>query len=160
MDSLTFETEYESPLREGGYYASFFARDLPGEGDTYWIRTFDLGEDPVLGLPNISFDGAGIPNNENDGGNFVIPIREGINPGGYLGEETFKENDSIRVELHAITLEAWNYLDQLQQILANEGLFAEPLANLPSNLITNKEDVIGFFSVSNVSALSAVAKPE
>ncbi|WP_421874624.1 DUF4249 family protein [Marinoscillum sp.] len=70
-----------------------------------------------------------------------------------------KKADSLYLELHAISPEAWFFLTRLQQEANRpEGfgaLFATPPANLPTNILVDDEEisVAGFFNFSNSSSL-------
>ncbi len=141
------------------YEGRFTARDLPGLGDAYWVKTFWNGE--FLGNPselNIAFDAGLSPGGGIDGREFIIPIRAGINPTGE--DEAFELGDLVKVEIHSISREAYNYFIELQIQTDRPGgfaeLFAQPLANLDSNirpLLNTDTQVLGFFSVSSVSQL-------
>lgn len=141
------------------YQGRFSARDLPGLGDAYWVKTF--WNDEFLGDPselNIAFDAGLSPGGGIDGREFIIPIRAGINPTGE--DEAFELGDVVRVEIHSITREAYDYFIELQIQTDRPGgfaeLFAQPLANLESNvcpLSDTNTQVLGFFSVSSVSAM-------
>jgi cobyrinic acid a,c-diamide synthase len=66
--------------------------------------------------------------------------------------------DSVYVEIHSITPEAFNFLNQVVIQIDRPGgfseLFAAPLANVStniSNMNSNGKPVVGFFCVSAVS---------
>ncbi len=153
IDSVTYEfREAEPPVGEEGYYATFYATDIPGRTDYYWIRTSvngELNDDPgdILIAQDAAFEGDGA-----DGLVFIIPIREGITPFG----TTYNLGDTIGVNLHAINLETYIFLALAQSQLTNSGLFAEPPANVPTNIqnIDTESDkkAVGFFCVSDVSS--------
>ena len=97
-----------------------------------------------------------------DGSIFIRPIRDAVNPfededGTFLSP--YSPGDSIYVELHSISNEAFFFLNEVRLQTDRPGgfaeLFASPLSNVPSNIVsTNEEtDVLGFFTVSGVSAL-------
>ncbi|MDN5201050.1 DUF4249 domain-containing protein [Fulvivirgaceae bacterium BMA10] len=163
IDSVTFtfeEAEFGFPDR---YSASFWARDPEGLGDTYWIKTYKNGE--FLSKPSelvIAFD-AGFRGGNTDGLIFIPPIREAINPldedgdGGFLAP--YANNDSVYVELHSITEEAYQFLTEVQIQTNRPGgfaeLFSQPLSNVPSNIRNmttgSNKKVVGFFNVAAVS---------
>ncbi|MEM1123178.1 MAG: DUF4249 domain-containing protein [Bacteroidota bacterium] len=162
VDSISFEfEEAEGPFPEG-YFAEFWSRDLPGEGDTYWIKAFKNGQ--YLGKPeeiNIAFD-AGFSSGGNiDGLIFIPPLRLGVNPfeededGSFLSP--YSPGDSIHVELHSISNEAFYFLSEVRLQTDRPGgfaeLFATPLSNVPTNITSSDEnvEVVGFFNVSAVS---------
>ena len=69
----------------------------------------------------------------------------------------FLPGDSIYVELHSITNEAFFFLSEVQFQTDRPGgfaeLFATPLSNVVTNIIPSDEnaEVVGFFNVSAVS---------
>ena len=160
VDSITYTFEEEqSPFEPAGYYAEFVATDLPGPGDTYWIKAYKNGV--LLNNPfdlNIAFD-AGF----NEGGNidgvvFIQPIQNAVTP---LNDDLdeivpYVPGDSLYVEIHSITNEAFAFLQQVQIQTQRDGgfdeIFAEPLQNVRSNILTTSDvQVVGFFNVAGVS---------
>ena len=162
VDSISFTFEPEDGPFPEGYFAEFWSRDLVGEGDTYWIKTFKNGV--YQGKPseiNIAFD-AGFSNGGSiDNLIFIPPIRFGVNSfeedeEGNL-QAPFVPGDSIYVELHAITNEAFFFLNEVAFQTDRPGgfaeLFATPLSNVVTNIIPSDEsqEVVGFFNVSAVA---------
>lgn len=165
IDSLVTEFREEELGEPEGYYAEVFARDFVGAGDTYWIRTTKNNQFLNEGSDiNIAFDAGFSQGGNIDGLTFISPIREGINPfredddGDILAP--YALNDTIFVEIHSITQEAFNFLQEVQTQLTNGGLFAIPLANVRTNIQNTdpniRNDVVGFFCVSAVSAQGAI----
>ncbi|MEM1119113.1 MAG: DUF4249 family protein [Bacteroidota bacterium] len=162
VDSITFEFEEEEGPFPEGYFGEFWARDLAGAGDTYWIKAFKNGQ--YLGKPseiNIAFD-AGFSNGGNiDGLIFIPPIRFGVNAfeddedGEFL--PSYVPGDSLYVEIHSITNEAFFFLTEVRVQTDRPGGFAELFATPLSNVVTNiapsdqNTEVVGFFNVSAVS---------
>ncbi|WP_158233459.1 DUF4249 domain-containing protein [Reichenbachiella sp. 5M10] len=168
MDSVTFRYEEISGFgtEEIFYIGEFWAKDPEGAGDTYWIKAYKNGQ--FLGKPeeiNIAYD-AGIGGEGVDNLVFIVPVREGVNPydesdDNDLGiSSPYKDGDSLYVELHSITNETYEYLNEIQVQTNRPGgfgeLFATPMSNVKSNLSPLDSDsetmVLGFFSVSSVSA--------
>lgn len=163
VDSIKFTFKEErNAFQPEGYYAEFLATDPVGPGDTYWIKAIKNGI--PLNNPfdlNIAYD-AGF----NEGGNidgvvFIQPIQDAVTP---LNEDLdeivpYKLGDSLHVEIHSITHEAFTFLQQVQIQTQRDGgfdeIFAEPLENVSSNIMMMNENpdvqVIGFFNVSSVS---------
>lgn len=147
------------------YQAEFFSKDLEGQNDTYWIKSYKNGDYLNRSSEiNLAFDAGPNQGNGIDGITFAPPIRLNINP---VGEEdsdgnilTYELGDSIRVEIHSITNETFDYLTQLSIQTNRPGgfqeLFADPLANLPVNIDVegdgSNNGVLGYFSVSAVSS--------
>ncbi|WAC10774.1 DUF4249 domain-containing protein [Dyadobacter pollutisoli] len=143
-----------------GYVAQFYARDIEGVGDTYWIKPVIRGKAVVDKGENISiaYDaafGAGAPS---DGLIFILPLRESITT-----DSLYSAGAEVGVELHSITYEAFEFLKQVSEQAANGGLFATPIANVRSNVINadpNGPKALGFFSASAVSRKETVIDPE
>ena len=67
IDSISQEERIDEIFGPDGIYAQFFARDLPGLGNAYWIKTFK--NDQFLNKPqelNIAFDAGFDPGAELD----------------------------------------------------------------------------------------------
>lgn len=158
IDSVTLEFREEDFGEEEGYYATFFAKDIPNRVDYYWIRTLRNGEffnDPDA--INISVDGA-FGSNGADGFLFIIPIREFlIND----AEEPYELGDEVQVELWAISEQTWGFFGELGSQLTNNGLFATPASNIRTNILNadpnSDVQAVGWFSVSAVSINTRVA---
>jgi hypothetical protein len=158
VDSVVFTyEEEETPFQDAGYYAEFVAKDFVGPGDYYWIKSYK--NDTLLIRPfelNIAADAGFSPGI--DGVVFIQPIQNAVNPlDDDLSVIPFEPGDSLYVEIHSLTEEAWEFLNQVGIQTQRDGgfdeIFAEPLENVPTNLRTDQEDappVVGFFSVSAV----------
>jgi hypothetical protein len=135
-----------------GYTAEFFARDFKGEGDCYMIKSTIDGKPKKAGNFTLVYDGAFGPGSKSDGIIFILPIRRSINRDtvGLL-----LEGEYLSVEVSSITQEAFFYLSLLQQESRNQGLFAVPSVNLPSNVVNRNEKSdkkpLGLFSMSAIS---------
>lgn len=150
IDSISVEfreAEFGAPE---GYYASLYAIDFAGLNDFYWIRT--SRNDTALDDPaqlNLCKDAA-FAGDGADGFTFILPIREAITP----FNEPYNEGDTIAVELWSINPELFGWLQEAQTQMQNAGLFAEPPANVSTNIInmdSNSEvSAVGMFSVSLV----------
>ena len=169
VDSIGYEDREEELGNPAGIYAQFFARDVPGTGDAYWIKAFKNGV--FLNKPseiNIAFDAGFSDGSTIDGVVFPVPIREAINRIPDSGDGAvdtadkppYQIGDHIRVEIHSITPEAFIFWTRArtQMTLGDATIFAEPVSNVPTNIFpadsTNtKELPIGFFCVSAVEYL-------
>ncbi len=162
VDSVVFTyREDEDAFREKGYYAEFVATDFTGPGDAYWIKAYK--NDTLLLRPfeiNIAIDAGFSTGGTIDGVVFIQPIQDGVNP---LNDDLdavipYEFGDSLYVEIHSLTIPAFDFLDQLAIQTQRDGgfdeIFAEPLENLPTNIRRtdgdSTEPVVGFFSVSAV----------
>lgn len=158
VDSVTLEFREEELGQEEGYYATFYAKDIPNQINYYWIRTLRNGEfyNDAEAI-NTSVDGA-FGSNGADGFLFIIPIREfQIND----SENPYEEGDKVEVELWAISDQTWAFFGELGTQLTNNGLFATPAANIRTNIVNSNpnSDIkgVGWFSVSAISSNSAIA---
>ncbi|WP_258102796.1 DUF4249 domain-containing protein [Marinoscillum sp. MHG1-6] len=165
IDSITFEYEPKDAfINEDYYYGEFWARDLEGVGDTYWIKSWKNGV--YLNQPNemnLAYDAAF----SRDGADafdalfFIQPIRTAMNPfdekdGEFL--PPYSKTDTAYVEIHSLSEEAWFFLMRVMEETNVSGgfgaLFATPLANVPTNISSSNPEVgvVGFFNVADVTS--------
>ncbi len=170
MDSIGYETREPELGNPAGIFAQFYAKDLPGIGDTYWIKTFKNGN--FLNKPtemNLSFDGTFDSGSGTDGILFIAPIRELINrvPDPDTDDNSdvspYAVGDTIRVELHGIPNDAYRFLSIAQEQMTNgdNALFALPVANSPTNILpvtAGAPAALGYFCISAVSATEVVVE--
>lgn len=164
VDSVTYYFEEGTFGFPDSYFSEFWARDFQGSGDTYWARAWKNGQ--ALNKPDeiITAYDAGFTRGGNvDGIIFIAPIRRGFNPVEQDVNDDFLpifvEGDSLYVELHSITNAAFDFLTQISIQTNRPGgfgeLFAQPLANVPTNLRPTAANpdarVVGFFNVAAVS---------
>ncbi|GAB3952735.1 hypothetical protein GCM10028805_35200 [Spirosoma harenae] len=152
IDSTIFVKRKTNPFstREG-YRAEFYAVDLPKSVDYYRVRFFRNGE--LQNKPNniITSQDGGFrsgSNNVTDGLMFIAPIRRSANP-----DSLYNMNDEVKVELHSLSAEAFDFWQQFRTQITNGGLFATPPANIPTNIINTKStgrNGVGFFITSAV----------
>lgn len=164
VDSITFTYEEETAFFPESYVGQVWARDPEGAGDSYWIRTYKNGV--LLNKPeeiNLAFDAAFTEGSSFDGITFIEPIRQGINPLDQDEDDNFlspyEPGDSAYVEIHSISNEAFYFLTEVAIQTDRPGgfaeLFAQPLANVPTNIYATEngsKNVVGFFNVAAVSA--------
>lgn len=142
-----------------GYVAQFYARDFTGSGDTYWIKPYISGKAVVDKAVNISiaYDAAFGSGAATDGLIFILPLRESITT-----DTLYSAGASVGVELHSITNETFDYLNQIREQASNGGLFATPITNIKSNVINANPagpKALGFFGASAVSRNETVIDP-
>ncbi len=132
---------------EAGYDAGFLGMDRVGPiPDYYWIRSY---RNNVVynkgGDINIAIEGAdGLGS---DGFIFTPQIARGILPGG----TRIDKFDSLRVEIHSISEQAYYFLFQVRNQTTNTGLFATTPENVKTNIsTTSKTKVVGWFNTSMV----------
>ena len=162
IDSITYEYDDDDVDR---IRTEFFARDLIGEGDTYWIKTFKNGM--FLNKPselNIAFDAGFSQGAAVDGLIFIPPIRRATNrtPDPDTDDNSdvspWAVGDEARVEIHSISNEAFFFLStaQIQMTSGNSGIFAEPVINTKGNIISEdeEEEVLGMFNIAAISEMA------
>ena len=163
IDSISFVFEPGNAFFPDSYQAEFWATELPGSGDTYWIKAYK--NDTLLLKPseiNIAYDAGFSAGGNFDGVTFITPIRRGINPFDTDEEDNFLSpydpGDSVYVEIHSISEAAFNFLNEVVIQIDRPGgfseLFASPLANVSTNINnTNPKGIraVGFFNVSAIS---------
>ncbi|MEM9896988.1 MAG: DUF4249 family protein [Bacteroidota bacterium] len=161
VDSLRYNYIDGSGFVDEGYDAEFFATDLIGLGDTYWIKGYKNGV--FLDQPEYittSFDGSFEESTE-DSILFIPPLRSSISP--------FEENeegdgiaapfvigDSASVAILSINRDALLYLRSIAAQTDRQGgiseLFSVPVTNLNGNITAStKERILGFFAMSDVA---------
>ena len=163
IDSVNF---VRGQFPEGSYYAEFWSREEAGIGDAYWIKSYvngiyqnDLDDIITCIDAGASSEGAVI-----DGIPFIPPIRRGItrfetdDDGDFISP--FNKGDSIYVEIHSVTYEAFDFLNKTSIQINRPGgfgeLFAVSLSNVPTNLQVvndNRFPVVGFFNISAVHGM-------
>ncbi|HEV7351145.1 DUF4249 domain-containing protein [Telluribacter sp.] len=163
IDSLVYQAEslpFNPPdgPREG-FFAEFYARDFGGVGDTYWIKALKGGglyaDDPEN--ITLAFDAAFSPGSVSDGLVFILPLRRSINV-----NRLFSAGDTVGVELHSITPEAYYFLQQVRQESTNGGIFATPPANIFTNVRNRNpagKQALGFFGASAISRAETIIDP-
>lgn len=163
IDSITFTFEESSPFyAENSYTAEFWATDIPGKGDTYWIKGYKNGM--LLNKPSellVAYDAGFSAGGNFDGVTFLPPLR-GVNPNDVDEDDQplspYQPGDSLYVEIHSITQEAFTFLNEVVIQTNRPGGFAElfstPLANVPTNIYNVDaagSKAVGFFNVAAVS---------
>ena len=159
IDSIRVYFEDEAFGADDGLYAELYARDLPGKGDTYWVKSYR--NDTLLNKPqelNIIYDATFDAGTDLDGTTFIRPLRFAINA---LDEDGLPRNldigEEIKCEIHSISNEAFNFLQIVQEQTTNgdNGIFALPVANSRGNVYdSNGERVLGVFNVAAISTMS------
>ena len=161
IDSIAIVFEEASIGNDEGLYAQVYARDLPGLGDRYLIRS--TINDTLLNRPaelNLAADAAFDGGTASDGINFILPIRFGINKVDDDGSPVaLEEGDRVEVEVWSLTEEAFRFLQNAVEQIENgeSALFSVPVVSTRGNVVDVDagEFVPGMFSVSAVSRAGA-----
>ena len=161
IDSLFVVNESgDNPGITKGKYVEMAAKDLPGTGNVYWIKSWynDTFRNKIFEM-NLAYDQAGSPNSSQDGGLFIWPIRYG---GINNLTKPYSIGDKIKVEVHSLTPEAYYWLNLIRNENQNGGLFASPPSNIGTNMFNfspgKKRELAGFFCVSAVSRAMITVK--
>lgn len=151
IDSITYEykSKEDAASNEEGYYASFHGRDLAGQTDYYWIRSYrnslDKREADVFAI-----DGA-FNENMADSSAFIVPISEGITE----FDKPYQLNETVIVRIASCTKASHTFLTHVESQLENGGLFATILQNVKSNLVNtnaaSETRVLGWFGASGLN---------
>lgn len=124
------------------YYAGILARDIQGDTDYYWIKSYVNGK--FLNRPgqmNLAVDGAS--GEGADGFYFTPNIALAITP-----NDGLSLGDSILVEIYSLNRDTWRFMQQAQTEMTNGGLFARTPENVSSNLrASDGSIVLGFFNM-------------
>jgi len=164
IDSIRIYEEDEAFGAEDGLYSELYARDLPGKGNTYWVKSFR--NDTLLNRPqelNVVYDATFDSGNDIDGIYFIRPLRFAINALDDDGvPRALNIGDKVTCEVHSISLEAFRFLKIVQEQTTNgdNTIFALPIANAVSNVVNTAtgERALGFFNVAEVSRMSRVVE--
>ena len=164
IDSISVKLEEARLGLDEGLYAQLYARDFPGIGDAYLIRT--TINDTLLNRAselNLAFDATFDAGSGTDGIPFIFPIRFNINrqddDGGIVA---LLPGDEIRVDIWSLSPEAFFFLsvarDQIQN--GDNGIFQVPVANSPGNVLnlSTGEPVRGVFNVAAVSTATRLVE--
>jgi hypothetical protein len=144
VDSVTWKFEEKRFFREEGYYIKVYGRAPFLENNNYRIRVIENDTLKNQREDYLLFD-------DTFGLGF---FQEGLELG-----YAFQEKDRVRLELYRLNRDAFDYLNQLVNLLFNDGgLFSPPPQNPSSNIKVVKGDseVLGYFVVSPVLSRSLV----
>jgi hypothetical protein len=135
------------------YLAYLWAKDkVDFSPDYYWVRTFRndtlFGE---AGELNLAIDGTNGSINPEEANN--LDSLTFTPPSTFLGFKQYKKFDKVKVEIHSVARETYNFLLQAAAQIQNGGLFATTPENVKTNIITPKDQTVkgvGWFEVSKV----------
>lgn len=136
VDSVTWSFEEERLFREEGYYIKVYGRIPFEEDNNYRIRVIENDTLKNRREDYLLFD-------DTFGLTF---FEEGLELG-----YGFQENDRVRLELYRLNRDAYDYLNQLVNLLFSDGgLFSPPPQNPDTNIkvVAGDPEVLGYFSVS------------
>jgi hypothetical protein len=132
--------------------------DAVGAVDYYWIRTYRNGALNFHVGEMLSIDGSFDDDGLTDGYTFIPPFRDGVTS----GEEPYKKDETVKVLIRSLSKPSYEFMEQVQGQLTNDGLFGKVLHNVPANLknlqSTGKIKIYGWFGT--VAEISATKKVE
>ncbi len=144
-----------------GFRPEFYARDLTGIGDCYFIKGYRFDKEKKtwkLQREEVAYDAAFQPGARADGLVFILPLRRSI------ATQLFNEGDSSRVELYSVSQSHFDFLRSAENEEQNQGLFATPPATFLTNIVNmnskSTKKALGWFSVSGFSKFTTVIDPK
>ncbi|MGD1842989.1 MAG: DUF4249 domain-containing protein [Thermonemataceae bacterium] len=145
IDSVLVEDDEIADEDEEGLYIFYYGQELPTENDHYRIKLYR--DDELLNTPED-----------------LIYIRDEFVDGNYiqdiqLNDEPFQSGENVRVEFLSITEDNYEFYVELDNQINNGGLFANPPANVKTNIRNvNPEGrpAVGYFGGSAISSLEGV----
>jgi hypothetical protein len=159
IDSLTSEYKEAKQGDKEGYYVKLYAHDPVGAIDYTWIRTYRNGVLNAYVGEMLAADGAFGEGDEGlaDGFVFIPPFRDGVTS----GEKPYEKGDVVKVLFRSMSKPSYEFMEQVQAQLTNDGLFGKILTNVPANVFnlqsTSKTKIYGWFgTVAEVSATKKV----
>lgn len=144
VDSVTWSFEEERLFREEGYYIKVYGKVQFTEDNNYRIRIIENDTLKNQREDYLLFDDT-----------FGLTFFEDGLELGYA----FEENDEVRLELFRMNRDAFDYLNQLVNLLFNDGgLFSPPPQNPDSNIrvVQGDSEVLGYFLVSPVLSRTVI----
>ena len=162
IDSVRYTTKQESgsggsTTGEQGYFASFYAYDISGITNFYWIKTYK--NDTLFSGSrdiNVCIDGTGgeVYDVNVDSTAFTPPST-------FLNFKRYNKNDVCNVEIHSISKDSYFFFIQALAQINNGGLFAKTPENIKTNIVTPKEaktKAVGQFNMATVVSAKKVIK--
>jgi hypothetical protein len=155
IDSLTSEYKEADGGDKEGYYVKLYAHDPVGGLDYTWIRTYRNGELNAHVGEMLAADGSFGDGDEglSDGFTFIPPFRDGVTS----GDKPYEKGDVVKVLFRSMSKPSYEFMEQVQAQLTNDGLFGKVLTNVPANVFnlqsTSKTKIYGWFgTVAEVSS--------
>jgi len=157
IDSLTAEFKKVDGEDKEGYYVKMYVHDAIGAVDYYWIRTYRNGSLNYHVGEMLSADGSFDDDGLTDGYAFIPPFRDGVTS----GEKPYEKGDVVKVLIRGVSKGSYEFLQQVQEQLTNDGLFGKVMHNVPANVnnlsTSSKTKIYGWFgTVSEISATKNV----
>ncbi|MCC6251208.1 MAG: DUF4249 family protein [Bacteroidia bacterium] len=130
-------------------------KDIKGEGTCYWFKTFK--NDVFYNNPfdmNLAYDASYGPGSDHVA--FIPMVVYALNP------ERFNKGDKVRIECWSIGLPSYYFLNMARLQMTNEGMFASPASNVPTNIVNADKDskakAVGWFGAASISRITQEVK--
>lgn len=150
IDSLEVEYKKNDVLFDDGFYIKWFLQEPDGEvPDFYRVKLY--ANDTLMGSSR----------------NIMLLWDRFVN-GNYIKDDIinigdpYQVKDSARVEVYSLTEDNYYFFVEMQQQINNGGLFANPPANVRTNvknLNPEGNEAVGFFSACGLNAFE-ITMPE
>lgn len=121
LDSLTARYKKDTPPYDDGYYVGLWFTENPGKGDYFLFEL--VKNDTLQNLPQNLF----VINDDLSDGQRVL--------GPELNNRPYIKGDTAFVRICTVTEDAYYFYTELQVQLNNGGLFAQPPANVRTNIV-------------------------
>jgi hypothetical protein len=148
LDSVVWNYEKDRPFRGEGYFIKVYGKIPFLDNNQYRIRVIENDTLKNKREDYLLFDDT-----------FGLQVFEKGLELGYA----FQKNDRVRMELYRLNKDAFVYLNQLVNLLFNDGgLFSPPPQNPTSNIrvVSGKGEVLGYFVVSPVLTRTVTIAPD
>jgi hypothetical protein len=147
IDSLGIRFRKGGGFVEEGYYVYYFGPEPAGLGDNYRFKQYR--NDTLLNKPeDLSFTDDQLVD-----GNYITNFQVNFDP--------YALGDTIRMETWSITRDAFLFYSELQQQIFNGGLFANPPANVRTNVFNknpNGPQAVGWFGGAGISSKEVIIR--
>lgn len=140
IDSLMQEFKEKTSTFDEGYYIQYFGQELQGEGDYYRFKIYK--NDTLLNKP----EDLTVTDDSFVDGNYISGI--------VMNDKPFKVGDKIRVETCTLNEDNYYFFSELSTQINNGGIFANPPANVRTNIINvdpKGPKAVGYFGGMGVS---------
>jgi hypothetical protein len=148
IDSLSQKFREKSLSWEEGYYVLYNGPEQAGLGDFYRFKVYK--NDTLQNKPENLI----VAQDKFVDGNYIKEVE--------LHNKPFLKGDHIRVENWAITEDAYQYYIEMLAQVNNGGMFANPPANIKTNIVTLNPDkarrAVGFFGGASVTSKEMIIK--
>ncbi|SMO44838.1 DUF4249 domain-containing protein [Solitalea koreensis] len=148
LDSLTYEFKKKSAfIEEEGYVVKMSGQELEGKGDSYRFKIMKNG---VYLKQDLRYW-----NDDYVDGKYLKDVE-------FRDQKPFALGDKVSVETYSITKDAYHFFDEMDKQIHNGGLFANPPANVRTNIKNvnpnSSKKAVGYFGASLVTTIEGVVK--